>query len=129
MPDRDNVTSRELSEFKTEVRDELLSLREAVDVLRSGKYLPFFGTATIFVFMAGALWSSVRSLEHEIDDINITMALSNEEIQESRAGFKEEYRRHIVTHRREREGVDRLRDFVKSQFGTVIRIDEGPEDE
>jgi hypothetical protein len=83
------------------------------------------GTAERFTAPEGAeltrqvrvLEKAINAVEHEVDVAEIHMALSVHEAQEARARRAEDKNAHISVHRRDREEVNRIREFLVLRYG------------
>ena len=92
-------------------------MRKSVDDVKSGKYLPLYGSVSLFVVIATTLWGSIRVLETELDLVQVRVALVEQAFGEGKVARTASFERHVMEHRREREGMDRIRNFIETMYG------------
>ena len=117
----DPVSRAELKEFTSMVERELLRHRESIDALRASRYTPFFGTAGLFLVVTMAIGAHIKSINDDLSTVEIKLALAINDAMQYQRDADKEIARHIAVHRRDREAMDRLREFVKAEYGIVVK--------
>ena len=118
------ATTQELSALRAEMRLEAREIRQDIDKLKANRYVPFFGSMGLFVLIWAGLWTSLRSVENEIDAIHVQVALAVHQANEFRANRTSEADRHRREHRRERERFNGLVEFITRETGVTVTIEE-----
>jgi hypothetical protein len=114
------MTDRDCNDIER-LEAEMLRMKERTEEIAKGRYTPFFTTVGFFLVVMSMAWSNMRSIEHEIDGLDIEIALALNDAMQYRKDIHDAALDHSIIHRREREAIDRIREFINEKLNVVIK--------
>jgi hypothetical protein len=111
------ITKAEFIALQQEMRNEAGKFRESIDQLKSTKHTPFFGALALFAVIWGALWSSMRDLENEVDLIHVEIALALQDAREFRLSRDKDSHLHEAAHGHLQARFNKMVDIMLKELG------------